>query len=70
MLTLINSGILFAQLGNDSSATRFIEYLDDELVEDIRKATGKPDLDIVGSMKYEQLKEATIESIIQEALKG
>lgn len=63
-------GILFAQIGNSEDATKFIEYLDDGLVGDIERYTGKAGLDIVGSMTAKKLATATIEQIVEEALKG
>jgi len=57
-------GILFAQIGNDDSASRFLKYLDD----DLGKLTN--DKDIVGTMSYKGLTNATIEDMLNEALHG
>jgi uncharacterized protein with von Willebrand factor type A (vWA) domain len=57
-------GVLFAQIGNDSAATRLLSWLDDSLTQ---YTDGK---DIVGSMTFDKLKEATIEELVQEALLG
>jgi hypothetical protein len=63
-------GILFAQIGNDKSASEFLSYLDDDLPNDIFKKHNIRDLDIVGTKKNRELKAATIEELINEALNG
>lgn len=57
-------GVLFAQIGNDTSASRFLKYLDDDL------GSLTNDKDIVGTMSYQDLTNATIEDMLNEALYG
>ena len=57
-------GIMFAQVGSDAGALAFLKYLDDTVGEELGG------IDIVGSMSYTELQNASIEQIVHEALLG
>jgi hypothetical protein len=57
-------GIMFAQVGSDAGALSFLKYLDDIVGEELGG------IDIVGSMSYTELQNASIEQIVHEALLG
>lgn len=54
--------ILFCQIGNDSGATKFLEYLDDGL------AAKGAKFDIVDTIKFSDMENTTITEMLEKAL--